>query len=151
MIPLDNLTNNAPPSARQQFVSRVPQIPEEALTFLAREIVREAGASLGGPDKGQPGQLGRIFDATRAHWNMHYDLAKQLGVASGVLLAGVVAVFGVFSPDVRFPGLALLAALQLVLAVILSILSMLRATQAVEFSIEQEINAYKASIGEQEE
>jgi excisionase family DNA binding protein len=39
MIDPDSLTTNTPPSASQQLVGRVP---EEALTFLAREIVREA-------------------------------------------------------------------------------------------------------------
>ena len=41
---------------------------------------------------------GRVRDAIRDYWKLRYDLAKQIGVVSGVLLAVLVALYGVFYP-----------------------------------------------------
>src|SRR5829696_6735845 len=59
---------------------------------------------------------GRVRDAIRDYWKLRYDLAKQIGVVSGVLLAVLVALFGVFYPCTRYTWLAVVTAVSLVVA-----------------------------------
>ena len=68
---------------------------------------------------------GRVRDAIRDYWKLRYDLAKQIGVVSGVLLAVLVALFGVFYPCTRFTGLAVVAAVSLGVAATGALLGMM--------------------------
>ena len=76
MIDPDSLTTNTPTSDSQQLVGRVPQ---EALTLLAREIVREAGIAR------EP-----EVDHAREGLKLIFEAAKtQALLTSGVIVAGV--------------------------------------------------------------
>jgi hypothetical protein len=87
MIDPDSLTTNAPTSDSQQLVGRVP---EEALTLLAREIVREAGLH---PDPEREAKLeGNKLEAESAK--------TQILISSGLLVA-MAAVVGVLPTTVR--------------------------------------------------
>jgi excisionase family DNA binding protein len=75
MIDPDSLTANTTTSDSQQLVSRVPQ---EALTILAREIVREAGLQ---PDPHTA--------AMRARLQSYADTFRHLSTLSGATAVGV--------------------------------------------------------------
>jgi excisionase family DNA binding protein len=85
LIDPDSLITNTSPSDSQQLVGRVP---EEALTILAREIVREAGL-------GQAPEEQRRLEVKK----MDFERAKsQMFVLSGVLVASV-AVGSILPPQ----------------------------------------------------
>ncbi len=81
MIDPDSLANNTPPSGSQQLVGRVP---EEALTILAREIVKEA--ELAQDPEEQRRLEGKKLEA---------EAAKTQVLISSGLLVGMAAVAGV--------------------------------------------------------
>jgi excisionase family DNA binding protein len=104
MIDPDSLTTNALPSGSQQLVGKVP---EEALTVLAREIVREAGLR---PDPEREAMLeGNKLEA---------EAAKTQVLLSSGLLVGMAAVAGVLPSAREFEWLA--AALLLVLIAVIA-------------------------------
>lgn len=142
MIERDSLITNAPTSASQQPVGGVPAITQEALQELARAIVREAGIDRGGDAPAslmvQLTQVHRHLDAMQDYWKLQYDQAKQLGTASGVLLLGLAALVGVFSPDPTYPALVYVAAVLLVLALLGSFTCMTLATDVIGDLIERE-------------
>jgi excisionase family DNA binding protein len=86
MIDPDSLTTNTPPSDSQQLVGRVPQ---EALTILAREIVREAGIAKD-PEK-DPEREARLEGNKLA-----MEAAKTQVLVSSGLLVGMTALAGVW-------------------------------------------------------
>jgi excisionase family DNA binding protein len=86
MIDPDSLTTNAPTSADQRLVGRVP---EEALTILAREIVREAGVA---QDPARTALLEN--DKARA------EMFRTMAILDTALLAGLGAVAAIV-PDVQ--------------------------------------------------
>jgi len=156
MIDPDSLTTNAPPSASQQLVGRVS---EEALTILAREIVREAG--LGGEERGTLLRLrqldeslkrrDRITDAMRAHWNFRFEIAKHMAAVGGVLFVGLGAFVGVFYPDPLWPFLAYVAAVLLAFAVMFSIVLMLQVSTISLQAVDMESSLLKVSSSQDQE
>ena len=147
MIDLDSLTTNAPMSGPQQVVGGVPAITQDALQELARAIVREAGIERSGDMSAfhsvQVTQVHRFFDATRDYWKIQYDQAKQLGTASGVMLLGLAALVGVFSPTPTFPTLVYATALSLVVALLNSFFCMIEASNVMAGMIEREASVLK--------
>jgi hypothetical protein len=81
MIDPDSLTTNTPPSDSQQLVGRVP---EEALTLLAREIVREAGLVRDPADEARVEASKLVVEAAKT----------QVFISSGSLV-GMAAVVGI--------------------------------------------------------
>jgi hypothetical protein len=77
MIDRDSLTTNTPPNDSQQLVGRVPA---EALTMLAREIVRESGL-----------QRDPQTEARRDGLKTYVDALKHFGTLSGAAAVGVAA------------------------------------------------------------
>jgi hypothetical protein len=108
MIERDSLTTNAPTSARQQGVSGVPAIQQEAIQELARSIVREAGIAQ------EPEQAALLEGNKQAA-----EVAKTLVIVGSGLLVGMAAVVG-FLPDVSRTSLLLSVAFLLVLLSIMS-------------------------------
>jgi MFS family permease len=84
---------------------------------------------------------GRVRDAIRDYWKLRYDLAKQIGVVSGVLLAVLVALFGVFYPCTRYTWLAVVTAVSLVGAATGALLGMMMTTRVVAELVEAEEDA----------
>ena len=84
---------------------------------------------------------GRVRDATRDYWKLRYDLAKQIGVVSGVLLAVLVALFGVFYPCTRHTWLAVVAGLWLVVAATGALGMMMMSIRVVAELVEAEEDA----------
>ncbi len=142
MIERNSLITNAPTTASQQPVGGVPAITQEALQELARAIVREAGIDRGGDApaslSSRLAQGHRVLDAMRDYWKIQYDQVKQLGTASGVMLLGLAALVGVFSPDPTFPALVYAAALMLVLALMGSFVCMTQASNVMGEMIDRE-------------
>jgi hypothetical protein len=81
LIDPDSLTTNTPPSGSQQLVGRVP---EEALTILARAIVREAGMQRDPEREAQLEANKLVAEAAKTH----------ILLSSGALV-GMAAVVGV--------------------------------------------------------
>jgi hypothetical protein len=155
MIERDSLTTNAPTSAPQQPTSGVSAAQQEAIQELARAIVRESG--IGAETRSdfwlaqRDADVNRLTDATRDHWKVQYDLAKQTGTASGVLLLGLTALVGVFSPELCFPALAYAATALLVFAAVGSVVSMLRASDTIARIIDREMDTFLSSQNDPEE
>ena len=88
MIDPDSLTTNTPTSGSQQLDGRVPQ---EALTLLAREIVREAGL-VSDPEQVAAEQAHQQFvEGGREHWKAQIDFFKHMATVSGAALVAVAA------------------------------------------------------------
>jgi hypothetical protein len=87
---------------------------------------------------------GRILAAIRDYWKLRYDLAKQIGVVSGVLLAVLVALFGVFYPCTSYTGLAIFTGVSLVVAATGALFGMMMTTRVVAELVEAEEDALQA-------
>ena len=86
---------------------------------------------------------GRVRDAIRDYWKLRYDLAKQIGVVSGVLLAVLVALFGVFYPCTSYTGLAVVTGVLLVVAATGALIGMMMTTRVVAELVEAEEDALR--------
>jgi hypothetical protein len=84
LIERDSLTTNAPTSALQQGVGRVPVVQQEAIQELARAIVRESGIAQD-PE----------WEAQLEGNKMAMEAAKTLVLVGSGLLVGMAAVVGV--------------------------------------------------------
>ena len=143
MIDRNSLTTNAPTSARQQGVSGVPVVQQEALQELARQIVREAGLQAGEQQElrerrehaERVGRYSRTLEGLRTTWNMQFEIAKHISTVSGVFLLGLGALVGVFSPDPSLLTLAGVASGLLVVSLIVSIFEMTRVPNVLLYDI----------------
>jgi hypothetical protein len=90
MIDRDSLTTNAPTTERQQHVSGVPALQQEALQELARQIVKEAGLQ----QKSDAGKRGRerYIEAGREFGKTQTDFFKHIGTLSAATVVAVPAV-----------------------------------------------------------
>jgi excisionase family DNA binding protein len=127
LIDPNKLPTKATTTAEQQRGGRGLQLPEEALTYLAREIVREAGLM----HQAQARQEDRVYDTLRDHWKMLYENDKHTSTVAGALLLGLGAFASLFFPDLRAPGLAYAAAFLLVDAIGVAIAGMSQASNVV--------------------
>jgi len=98
MIDRDSLTNNAPTSARQQAVSGVPSVQQEAIQELARAIVREAGIA-------QNPEVQARLEGNK----LAAEAAKTLVLVGSGLLVGMTAVVGIMPTESRGSPLLYLA------------------------------------------
>jgi hypothetical protein len=99
---------------------------EIELQFLAREIIREAGVQR--EEAADVAEYNRVIDTLRDQWKILYDLSKEISVLSLGLLAGLVALLGVFYPNPVFSWIVYVAALVLVVAVVGALLGMMQAS-----------------------
>ena len=124
-------------------VSGVPAAQQEALQELARQIVREAGLQAGAQQElretrehaERVGRYSQNLESLRTTWSMQFEIAKHISTASGVLLLGLGALVGVFSPDPSLPMLAAVASGLLVVSFIVSIFEMTRVPSITEGGI----------------
>jgi excisionase family DNA binding protein len=118
MIDPDNLTTNTPTSDSQQLVGKVPQ---EALTMLAREIVREAGIAQ------NPGREARLEnDKARA------EAFRTLAILNTALLAGIGGVTAILPAPVHYYVNSLYGAVALaVIGIVASVFGMILSSMLV--------------------
>jgi hypothetical protein len=88
MIDRDSLTINTPTTARQQSVSAMPVLQQEALQELARQIVKEALITRDPEEGGR-----RENDKARA------ELWRTIALLYTALLAGIAATVAFFGVD----------------------------------------------------
>jgi hypothetical protein len=96
----------------------------------------------GGDGASHTAEYGRVRDAIRDYWKVRYDLAKQVGVASGVLLVALVALIGVFYPCPTHTWIAVIAASFLIVATTGALLGMMMATRVIAQLVEEDEDAF---------
>jgi hypothetical protein len=95
MIDRDSLTTNALSSESQQLVGRVPQ---EALTILAREIVKEAGLARNPEQEAAEKRRQEFIEGVREYYKTQVDFFKHISTLSAATIVGFVAVAGAYLP-----------------------------------------------------
>lgn len=132
LIDRNSLTTNAPPGDSQQLVGRVP---EEALTMLARAIVREAGLSRDPEQEAAKERHQQFIEGGRAHWRSQVDFFKHMTVISGASIVGVTALREALDPDPSCAWCVSASAGSFLLAALVSLLCLFWASAAlVDFS-----------------
>jgi len=96
MIDRNSLTTNTPSSDSQQLVGRVPQ---EALTILAREIVREAGLTHAADQRPDEKARERFIEAGRENYKALYAYHKDMATLSGATLVALTAITKAMIPN----------------------------------------------------
>jgi hypothetical protein len=125
MIDRDSLIANALPSDSQQLVGRVPQ---EALTALAREIVREAGLVRDLEAEAVEKRREQFIEGGREYYKALVTYSKDMATLSGATLVGVTVVTRAFIPNPEPVWLIYAACVLLFFATMFSSLDMYLAT-----------------------
>jgi hypothetical protein len=168
----DSLNTNDPTSARQQSVG---EVSEEAITSLAREIVRQAGLQREVPDDVlqvlareivDEGGFKRDPDIERLRQNMRDsgETFKHLSTLSGAAAAGVVVIVRTLGLEGTFAvalqrslglgalglsaenGIAVLALVFIGIAFLLSLIGLLGTTLWLTRADEQAVRAYPVKV-----
>jgi MFS family permease len=114
-------------------------------------VVEEGVREVSRPEREElySAEHGRIRDAIRDYWKVRYDLAKQIGAASGVLLVALVALLGVFYPYPRYPVIALVSAGSLVISAIGALLGMMLAIKVIAELVDEDETTLETLRGEE--
>jgi hypothetical protein len=135
MIDRDSLTANAPTSDSKLEVARFPQ---EALTILAREIVREAGLSRDPERELAEKRWEQFIEGGREHWKAQIDYYKHIATASSATIVAETVVVSAFLREyVKGEGASMLVGslILLLAAAILSLVLMnFSSTRLVRYS-----------------
>jgi Ca2+/H+ antiporter len=110
-------------------------VPEEALTVLAREIVREAGLSHDPEQEAAKERHQAFIEGGREHWKSQVDFFKHMTVISGASIVGVTALRQALAPDPACAWCVSASAGTFLLAALVSLVCLFWASSAlVDFS-----------------